>query len=71
MTYITCDHPQDQTIVKQDIERTTDVLVRRSKPYPFCEKCKSRLPIIDEPGRSIVTFFFITQENKTRAVLTA
>lgn len=67
METIICSHPQDQLIVKQDVERTTDVLIKRSKPYTFCEKCKCRLPVFEHPGRTLVTFWFIRQENQVRA----
>jgi hypothetical protein len=67
MTTITCSHPEDKIIVKQDVERTTDVLIKRSKPYPFCESCRSRLPVYEKPGMQMVTFWFIRQDNKVRA----
>lgn len=69
METIYCSHPQSKIIVKQDIEKTTDILIKRSKPYPYCEACKSRLPLYEEPQHSIVTFFFIKQDKQVRALM--
>lgn len=71
MTTITCSHPQDQLEVKQQRVRSTDLLLTFSKPKPFCNGCESFLPVFEEPGRTLVTFFFIRQERECRAQLVA
>lgn len=71
MTMIRCSHPQSKVIVRQEVIKTTDVLLTRTKPKPYCEKCKSYLPIIDSPGREVVTFWFIRQDNQVQAQVAA
>lgn len=71
MTSIKCSHPQQSVEVRQEVIPTTDVLLTRTKPQTFCTKCESYLPIIDSPGREIVSFWFIRQDNLVRAQVVA
>lgn len=71
MTYITCEHPKEERVIKKEVIKHTDSLLKYSKPKPYCEKCNSYLPVFEEPGRSMITFFFIRQDNQVRAIPTA
>lgn len=70
MTYITCSHPSNKTMVRTEVVKTTDILVNRTVPKPYCKGCKCYLPILESPGRELIRFWFIKQDNKVKALPT-
>lgn len=69
MTYITCDHPLEKTIVRTETIATTDLLRKFTKPQAYCKGCKSYLSELETPGRQLINFWFIREEGKIRAAI--
>lgn len=69
MTYITCSHPRNKVIVKTENVKALDLLRVITTPKPYCESCKSYLPVFDSPGRELVNFWFIRQDGRVTAKL--
>lgn len=71
MTYITCDHPLEKTIVRAERIATTDLLRTYTKPKAYCNNCDSYISELETPGRQIINFWFIRQDGKVRAAVLA
>jgi hypothetical protein len=69
--YITCKHPKARIEIRVEKIKPIDLVIEKSKPRPFCTNCKSYLPVTESPGKEIVSFWFIRQDGKVKAMARA
>ena len=67
MEYITCSHPKNKIVVKQEKVKAIDSILKYVKPRPYCEMCKCYLPVLESPAVEIVRFWFIKQDGLVKA----
>lgn len=67
MEYITCNHPKAKIVVKTEITKAMDAILKYITPKPYCENCNSYLPVLENPASEIVRFWFIKQDGLVKA----
>lgn len=68
MEYIKCSHPDGHVRPKVELEPSLDGIIKHLTPRPYCDLCDCFLPVNESPGREIVRFWFLRQDNIVRAI---
>ena len=68
MSYITCEHPRNEIIIKSDNRLAMDLILTVTTPKPYCKKCESYLPVNESPAKELVSFWFVRQDGIVKAL---